>query len=483
MKLKNILLISLLLGFGSILTAQNEMDALRFSKTEWNGTARFLGAGGAFGAVGAEFSALSTNPASIALFKKTEISFTPLYVDIQHVNSTYNDDMTPTTSVSSTISNLGIVFAWSGADNSKWKKGQFGFGFNQIMNFNNKFAVEGRSNGSTMGSAFAAYANGTLYENLEREGDFAYQSYIIDPLYNTANNTQYIPAYLGKDLKQTSSVITSGRINEMTFSIGGNYDDKFYIGGTLGVPFISYTEKRSYEEVDDNNVVDHLNSFTINDKLMVNSTGVNLKLGILYQPVSFLRFGAAIHTPTFYSNVHDVLEREMVSFGDTTYVSNYTNEYNYQLITPLKLMGNVAFLILKRGFVSFDYEYTDYSKSELGSYGNNTYLFKDENKAIRDTYRPTHSIRLGGESYITKNILYRCGFSYTSSPYQNEINDGALYTYSLGLGYRTNSFFVDFAYVYKMSHQKYWFYDPSMVNPVHQNFESNCIVGTFGFKL
>jgi long-subunit fatty acid transport protein len=84
---------------------------------------------------------------------------------------------------------------------------------------------------------------------------------------------------------------------------------------------------------------------------------------------------------------------------------------------------------------------------------------------------------------VTKNILFRGGFAYTSSPYQNDINDGALYTYSVGLGYRTNSFFVDFAYVYKMSHQKYWFYDPSMVNPVHQNFESNCIVGTFGFKL
>ena len=34
---------------------QNDIDAFRFSQTDWSGTARFMGTGGAFGAVGGEF--------------------------------------------------------------------------------------------------------------------------------------------------------------------------------------------------------------------------------------------------------------------------------------------------------------------------------------------------------------------------------------------------------------------------------------------
>ena len=100
MNTKNIILIFTLLCIGNLTFAQNELDALRFSRTEWSGTARFIGAGGAFGAVGADFSALSTNPASIGLFKKTEISFTPLFLNISHVNSDYNDEYTHTTPLS-----------------------------------------------------------------------------------------------------------------------------------------------------------------------------------------------------------------------------------------------------------------------------------------------------------------------------------------------------------------------------------------------
>lgn len=483
MNTKNILLLALALVIGNLSYAQNEVDALRFSRNEWSGTARFIGAGGAFGAVGADFSALSTNPASIGLFKKTEISTTPLFITVAHSNSEYNGDLTPSTSIKPAFTNIGIVFAWDGATNSKWKKGQFGIGFNQIQNFSNKFSAEGMSNGSTIGQAFASVANGYLYDNLPFEQHFAYQAYMIDPVNNTSNNTEYVGSNVGKDFLQRTSVFTKGQINELAFSMGANYDDKIFVGATLGVPFLSYTEKRKFEEQDVNNVADHFTSFHMNDNLMVSSTGINLKLGILYQPVEFLRFGAAIHTPTLYTNMHDVLEREMVSFGDTTLSQAYTNDYNYQLITPMRAMANVAFLIMKRGFVSADYEYTDYSNAELGSWGSNTYLFKEENKTIKESYQGTHTIRLGGEVYVTKNILFRAGYSFTSSPYQNGINTASLNTGSVGLGFRSNSFFIDFAYQLKDSKQKYWFYNHEMVNPINQHFVSHNIVGTFGWKL
>jgi len=238
MNTKNILLLVVAFFTMNVMIAQNEIDALRFSRTEWSGTARFIGAGGAFGAVGADFSALSTNPASIGLFKKTEISITPLNFSILRSESTYNDELTPTTKVKNSFSNLGIVFAWDGATGSKWKKGQFAIGFNQIMNFSNNFAVEGRSNGSSMGQAFAEAGSGFLYDELPLEQLFAYQAYIIDPVNNSANNTEYVSPLVGKDLLQKTTVNTTGKINELAFSFGGNYDDKFFAGATLGVPFL-----------------------------------------------------------------------------------------------------------------------------------------------------------------------------------------------------------------------------------------------------
>ena len=58
-------------------SAQTSDDVLRYSFLQPGGTARFVGAGGSFGALGAEFGALSQNPAGIALFRSNELVVTP----------------------------------------------------------------------------------------------------------------------------------------------------------------------------------------------------------------------------------------------------------------------------------------------------------------------------------------------------------------------------------------------------------------------
>ena len=46
--------------------SQSQLDAFKHSQTELNGTARYLGMGGAFGALGGDISAMNTNPAGLA---------------------------------------------------------------------------------------------------------------------------------------------------------------------------------------------------------------------------------------------------------------------------------------------------------------------------------------------------------------------------------------------------------------------------------
>ena len=57
--------------------AQTEIDALRYSKTDIMGTARFSAMSGAYGGVGADFTALSYNPAGSGFYQFSELTFTP----------------------------------------------------------------------------------------------------------------------------------------------------------------------------------------------------------------------------------------------------------------------------------------------------------------------------------------------------------------------------------------------------------------------
>ena len=81
-----------LLFFTLSLPAQNSFDALRYSTFQVGGTARSIGAGGALGALGADFSVLSTNPAGLGWYRKGEFVLSPTF---------YNARTTSTLKISS----------------------------------------------------------------------------------------------------------------------------------------------------------------------------------------------------------------------------------------------------------------------------------------------------------------------------------------------------------------------------------------------
>jgi hypothetical protein len=488
--------IFLIFLFQISMSAQNEVDALRFSELDWQGTARFMGAGRAFGAVGAEFSALNLNPATIGLYKKSEVTFTPLTISIYKNNSDYNATATLAQAVKYNLNSAGMVFAISGASNSLWKKFQIGFGYNRIKNYNNAFSIEGRNDGKTIGSVFALAADSFDYEYVEDwendEAWFGYQSYSINP--KQGSNTSYNPYLLGVDMKHVSSVNQSGGNDEMIFSFGTNYDDKLFLGATLGVPFIHFTEDRVFKEINDKNAgLYEFQSLTITDKLSVQSSGINLKLGVIYQPLDFLRVGVAFHTPTYYGNVKDVFNRRMnarpwqyksTEDGDVykEYYDvnvNYENRFNYSLTTPLRIMVNAAFFIQQRAFISAEYELADYSMASMYA---TSYNFSEENKAIQKKYGACHIARIGAELNLNQIFAIRAGYNYISSPYKDKINDGSKHYASLGFGFRTQYIYGDFTYTVTTSKEKYWMYNPDFVNEVDQKFNAHRIMLTMGVR-
>lgn len=138
-----------LLFYVSIVFTQSLNDAIRYSVLEVGGTARTVGVGGGIGALGADFSTLSTNPAGLATYRRAELVFSPSFE--QFSTSAYlkggNNPIIEQEKNNFNFNALGMVFA-TRPNSSKWKGSAFGIGINRLANYHDKLFFEGTSPGS-----------------------------------------------------------------------------------------------------------------------------------------------------------------------------------------------------------------------------------------------------------------------------------------------------------------------------------------------
>ena len=478
-KLSIALLILTVFSMGTM--AQSEVDALRYSRLNYAGTARFVALGGAFGALGADFTTLSHNPAGIGLYKSSEISITPSFY-IGKTEATYNGNFRDDSRYNFNLGNVGIVMASSPVSRnpqSLWKNVQFGFGINRMANFNNRIMIEGANTTSSYLTPYLDNAQGVNPNDLG-----AYNTrlaYDADLLFVTDSSTwTYGIDKPAGGVTQRKSIETSGSLNEMVFTVGANYGDKLYLGATIGVPYIRYTETSTYTETalaDDNSV---FNSMTRTDKLETSGTGLNFKFGIIYRATDWLRLGGAIHTPTFYTGVADNWEATIKSRFDNDFTLTARSPegfYEYDLTTPMRAIGSIGIIIGKAGVISADYEYVDYSTARLRA---QDYDFNAENEAIRTSYISAGNLRLGTE-WRYGSLNFRGGYSLSANPYEIS-TDSKNSAYSLGLGIREKSFFIDMAWVYSQQDDEYYLYSADYVKPALTSLKNNMFLLTIGVK-
>ena len=134
---------------GVFLTAlcfsQTEIDALRYSQLQYGGTARFTSMAGAFGALGGDFSALSTNPAGIGIYRRSEFTFTPSFYN-QKTTSNFMGNSLDDYKYNVNFNNAGIVLSYYEPESKNvWKGVMFGFGYNRLNNFNNRISMSGKN--------------------------------------------------------------------------------------------------------------------------------------------------------------------------------------------------------------------------------------------------------------------------------------------------------------------------------------------------
>ena len=481
------LILSIYLLISSFALAQGDYEAFRFSQTDYQGTARYMGAGGAFGATGGEFSALNSNPAAIGLFKRSDVSFTPLALSFSTNNTMYLGENASTQNPKYTVPECGLIIA-SEIKDSPWKYWQFGFGYNRIMDYNNTFRMCGTGTNSIV-NTIIDQANGTHFNNLSGDASLAWSTWMMDTILGTTN--QYYSPFTNTELNHDALVKTSGSMDEMDICFGGNYNDQLFIGANIGIPILDYTERITYTEAVTGEPALWMNDMQTSSTQHNTGGGINLKLGIIYQPINFFRIGLGFQTPTYFWKIKDQYSRNMISYyndGTNSDYWSYDNDYAFSLTTPLKFNISAAFLINKRAFVSAEYEFMDYSQAKLYA---NDYNFSSENSAIEEKYGICNTLRLGAEVNVSQKFVLRAGYNLKTSPYKLIETDYNATTHygSLGFGIRSKYIFFDMAYVLRYSKDSYWLYSAPAGNlttsdsPVAET--TNCthrIVATIGCK-
>jgi len=483
------IILTVIIGFQ--VYPQNAGDALRYSELFTGGTARYMSMGGAFGALGADFTALSSNPAGLGLYKSSEFVFTPS-VHVGSTNSNYNGYTGSDSRTNFAVGNVGNVFTRklsNRGNKTGFRYFQFAMGLNRLNDYNRRYVMQGANDENSLLDTYVEFADGIFYRDIElnSKGRYGYDlypawwTYLLDTD-DTINNTYFSPIPAGGTM-QTKIVDQWGSMSEWSFSFGANYEELLYLGMSFSIPWIRYFETSTYSEIDvDNNVEGDFDAFYIDDRLETRGTGFNFKFGFILRPADFIRIGGAVHTPTWF-NMRDYWDRYTESYFDNGdyygQASPYGN-YRYKLTTPMRLQGSLAFLFGKIGLISGEYEYVDYSKAKFNSYD---YSYYNENLDIGNSYAKGHNFKVGTE-WRVGHYSFRGGYAYYGSPYQSGINDGSRSAFSGGVGFKEKHYFIDLAYVYTISEEDYYFYgtDNIQVNPVKNELKDHRFLLTFGTR-
>ncbi|MDR0436725.1 MAG: hypothetical protein LBH22_00325 [Bacteroidales bacterium] len=467
--------------------------ALAFTMPSLNGNARFTSMGGAFGALGGNLSALSTNPASIGIYRSGEFSFTPALTlgktEVTPIN-TADARMREADRMNFNVGNLGLVSVFDIAKTdgeNEWKMLQFGFGVNRLADFWNR-------------SNYSGYVNWTYLDEITSEANrfgnvnqfttrgLAWDAELLD--FDTINreffndlNEVFNPltgkwSRTDEGLTQSQTTETRGGINEWYMTFGGNYGDILYLGATIGLPSVNYRQIRTLTERDQKGQHPDFDFWKLRESLEITGIGINLKLGAIVRPTDFLRLGLAVHTPTRYTLKENITREITVPWRSRPYRESAPT-FEYSLRTPTRLIGSVGLVIARQALIGVEYEHLNYGKMRVSGLDPN---FDDDNDFIADNYRTGGVIRVGGE-YRMDQVSLRLGYNYTMTPYNANsfaASDFSGHSFSAGLGFVTGSTSIDLAYVNTMRKYEMQPYSGMLWNKY--NVTGHQFLVTFGWR-
>lgn len=306
-------------------------DAYLMSNQQAYGTARFQGLGGARTALGGDVGSISSNPAGLGFFNKSEFSASAA-IGILNSNSNFFNQDTRSSAGNFSLPNIGVVLNYTKDDivPSKWRGFNVGIGINRIANFQQQFEYAGVNPNNSIVDYYLEsarqYDPNLLFDEVNRNEILSadvlgFATYLVD-FGVWGGGVDTIPDYDSwipiTPMNQSEKVRRRGAISQFDIAFGGNYDDKLYFGASLGIQSIRFSEVRTFNETvvqpADNPNLSPLVSLNTRDELNLNGLGINLTAGLIYRPIDAVRLGLSFRTPTLIG-----LNQSFISSLDVVY--------------------------------------------------------------------------------------------------------------------------------------------------------------------
>ena len=486
------------------------------------GTARFVGMGGAMGALGADMSVISWNPAGIGLFRKNDVSlsFGGLW--------TKNNIETERRGAG-TFDQIGFVYnIRTGSETCPYVN--LAINYQRKKNFLSNFYADNPDllGISQMDQLAELVNNGFDYsKNL---AGLVLANNALTPKAGTTD--KYYNQFNGESNEYTHH--SEGALHGWDFNISTNLYDRAFVGLTFGVDNLNYDAWTNYFEQSSytDNTGTKYGDYSVWNDFHVTGYGFNFKLGGIVRPLeeSSFRVGFAIESPTWYKLKSSVLMdfTDEIEGKRSPQVESYI-DFNPR--TPWKFRASMGSTVSNKFAWDIDYEFADYKTMiqryppYFDTYGGTKDL--DMKEHTRANLKAVHTLRAGMEYRPVPALALRLGYNFTSSSYDKDahfdqleiepgryFNSGALdyitrtnfmvtkptHILALGLGYKWKHFYCDLAY--KIRHQKADFFafddsftaegtefsqaNPDLENtflaPVPVDLTRHSITCTLGFK-
>lgn len=473
-----------------VASSQNMYNLTDLFENNPSGTARFVGMGGAMGALGGDLSVMGTNPAGTAIYRASDFNLTGMY-DVVNNKSVFGGISNSASSNDLGLSNIGFLIAYE-IDASPVKYFNFGGNFRRKTNINSKFVMNGPSEGFSQ-----MYVINDLYQqNPFETGNMSPDMYsgldyqwlsllaadagISDADGNLLiNPNDGLPVYIPTDFGYYSE--QRGSLDVFDMNMSANINDRLYLGATLGYHRFDNSRTSCYYEDDEIGEI-----YSLNNDYRVSGTGYDLKLGVICRPFKYSPFKVALsfHTPVFY-NMVDVSSASMYGpygegyktsdaecYGDDFYVA-------YHFYTPWKLGAAMSYTFGRFLALNAEYEYSD---ATVASFTDGYDIDKAQNEQISCNMLPQHTLRVGAEIMI-KKLALRLGYNKMTAPFSSgaykSIDNASIVDTSteyfnkfgkdiatVGLGYAGKHLYFDVAYMYQTQYSQFYpYYDKDYVNP------------------
>lgn len=498
MKRKYTLALAALTICGS-LSAQDIYKIESLTGSDLNGTARFVGMGGAMNALGADLSTIGTNPAAIGMYRRSDAAFTGSVTTQPNAQQMGDIDK-----ARGSFDQAGFVYSVNMGRGSKVKFVNFAFNYQKRRNFKNYIGLDnvGVTNGMSQSWQMQdlAYYNGNALD-LSQSSQRAYTtpiSYVgydaqmIFPQQDANGKLVYEPS---NAQSYNYHRVQWGGIQQYDFNLSFNVKNRFYGGVTFGVYNVNMRNSLQYDEllVQNNAGVQELAGWYNMDLAEeITGTGFDAKFGFIFRPIetSPFRIGFSFSTPIFYDltqsgylrmeSPYTFTDNDGTAYPRTQADKKYT-DLDYRVRTPWKLNISAATTVGNYLAVDAEYEVSRYTGAQLrwpdynrGSWDwDRNYVRSTRDNAmdteIDNNFNTVQTFRIGAEVRLAPGWFGRLGYNFVSAPFKSEaylntftnspsynyymntdyVNLGATNRVTAGLGYRGKHFYADLAYQYQ----------------------------------